>query len=43
MIFTALLNLITNAIKFSKKHGNISVRGKESGERILIEVEDECS
>ena len=42
MVFTALLNLTNNAIKFTKKYGNVSVRGKVSGERILIEVEDEC-
>ncbi len=42
MIFTALLNLVNNAIKFTKEPGHVSVRGKKSGERILIEVEDEC-
>jgi signal transduction histidine kinase len=42
MVFTALLNLINNAMKFTKKDGNVSVRGIESGGRILIEVEDEC-
>ena len=42
MLYTALLNLVNNAIKFTKKDGNISVRGIQSGGRILIEVEDEC-
>lgn len=42
MLFTALLNLVNNAVKFTKKDGNISVRSIKSGERILIEVEDEC-
>lgn len=42
LIFSALLNLVNNAIKFTKKGGHVSVRSKESGGRILIEVEDEC-
>jgi len=42
MLFTALLNLVNNAIKFTKLQGNVSVRGKESAGRVLIEVEDEC-
>lgn len=42
MVFTALLNLVNNAIKFTKKSGKVSVRGKISGERIVIDVEDEC-
>ncbi len=42
LIFSALSNLVSNAIKFTKEGGNIWVRGKESGERLLIEVEDEC-
>ncbi len=40
--FTALLNLVNNAIKFTKEPGNVLVRAKISGGRILIEVEDEC-
>jgi hypothetical protein len=42
MIFTSLLNLVNNAMKFTKKNGNVLVRGIESEGRILIEVEDEC-
>lgn len=42
MVFSALSNLVNNAMKFTKEHGNVLVRGKRSGERILIEVEDEC-
>jgi len=42
LIFSALLNLVGNAVKYSKKHGNVSIRAKESAGRILIEVEDEC-
>ncbi len=42
MVFSALSNLVNNAVKFTKEHGNVTVRGKESGGRVLIEVEDEC-
>jgi signal transduction histidine kinase len=42
MVFTALLNLVNNAVKFTKERGNVWVRSKISGERVLIEVEDEC-
>ncbi len=42
LFFSALSNLVSNAIKFTKKNGHVWVRGKRSGERILIEVEDEC-
>lgn len=42
LIFSALSNLVNNAIKFTKKNGNVSVRGKELKGRILIEVNDEC-
>ncbi len=41
LLFSALSNLVNNAVKFTRR-GRVSVRGKESGERILIEVEDEC-
>ncbi|HLD49613.1 MAG TPA: HAMP domain-containing sensor histidine kinase, partial [bacterium] len=42
LFFSALSNLLNNAIKFTKEKGNVRVRGRKSGGRILIEVEDEC-
>ena len=42
LIFSALSNLLNNAIKFTRKNGHISIRARKSGKRILIEVEDEC-
>ncbi len=42
LVFSAASNLVNNAMKFTKEHGHVSVRGKASGGRILIEVEDEC-
>jgi signal transduction histidine kinase len=42
LVFSALSNLVNNAMKFTKRNGRVFVRGKESAGRILIEVEDEC-
>lgn len=43
LVFSAVSNLVSNAMKFTKEGGQVSVRAKESGGgRILIEVEDEC-
>jgi signal transduction histidine kinase len=42
LLYSALSNLIQNAIKFTRLEGKIEVRGKEQGETILLEVEDEC-
>ena len=41
-ILSAVANLIQNAIKYTKSGGKIWLRGKLIGDRILIEVEDEC-
>jgi len=42
LMFSALSNLIQNAIKYSHHGAKIQVRGKSHGERIVFEVEDEC-
>jgi len=42
LIFSALSNLVSNAMKFTIQNGKVSVRSKESEGRVLIEVEDEC-
>lgn len=42
LIFSALSNVMGNALNFTKKHGKVTVSGKKFGKRILIEVEDEC-
>lgn len=39
---SALSNLVQNAIKFSREGGTINVRGMLEGERVVVEVEDEC-
>lgn len=42
MMFSALSNLVNNAMKFTPNSGKVSVRAKESGKRVFIEVQDEC-
>src|SRR5262249_42014402 len=37
-----LANLIGNAVKFTHEGGAVDVRWRERGERIEIEVSDEC-
>ncbi|MEK6775243.1 MAG: HAMP domain-containing sensor histidine kinase [Bdellovibrionota bacterium] len=41
-ILSAIANIIQNAIKYSKSGAKILLRGKLTGDRVLIEVEDEC-
>jgi len=38
----AVANLVQNALKFSRPGGHISVKAYSAGDRILIEVQDEC-
>jgi signal transduction histidine kinase len=42
LVYSALSNLIQNALKFTKRGGRVQVRGNSVGEKIVIEVEDEC-
>lgn len=42
LLFSAISNLVSNGMKFTKKNGNVSLRAKELNGRILVEVEDEC-
>jgi hypothetical protein len=42
-VMTAVvMNLLQNAIKFTKPHTTVTLRGIASGDRVLIEVEDGC-
>jgi signal transduction histidine kinase len=41
-LISALSNLVQNAIKYSKEGGTIRIRGKETSENVLLEVEDRC-
>jgi len=42
MLAAAMSNLLSNAFKFSKPHGHVSLRAHSRADRVLIEVEDEC-
>ncbi|MDP4244122.1 MAG: HAMP domain-containing sensor histidine kinase [Bacteroidota bacterium] len=42
LFVSALANLVQNALKFSKPGGTVQVRTRQDGDRVLIEVEDEC-
>lgn len=42
LIYSAVSNLVQNAIKYSRMGGRIQIRGKIEDENIVVEVEDEC-
>jgi signal transduction histidine kinase len=42
ILAAALANLLQNAFKFTRVHGNVSLKARASGDRVLFEVEDEC-
>ncbi len=42
LIISALSNLVQNAIKFTTPGGIVWIRSKAAGDRVLIEIEDQC-
>jgi signal transduction histidine kinase len=42
MLYSAVSNLLQNAFKFSHSHGSVSLKAHGVGDRVLIEVEDQC-
>jgi signal transduction histidine kinase len=42
LLHSAVSNLIQNAIKYTRPGGRIQVRGSFNGEKVVIEVEDQC-
>jgi signal transduction histidine kinase len=42
LLYSALSNLIQNALKYTRHNGKVQVRGSVSGEHVVVEVEDEC-
>jgi signal transduction histidine kinase len=42
LFYSALSNLIQNALKYSRAGGCIQVRGYQGNSRLVVEVEDEC-
>ena len=42
LLASALSNLLQNAFKFTHARGNVSLRTRTKGDRVFIDVEDEC-
>jgi signal transduction histidine kinase len=42
LLTSALMNLVNNAVKFTRPGGRVVLRARSIGSRLLIEVEDEC-
>ena len=42
LIYSAVSNLVQNALKYTRNGGRIQIRGKIVDENIIVEVEDEC-
>jgi signal transduction histidine kinase len=42
LIYSAVSNLVQNALKYTRTGGRIQIRGKILDENIIVEVEDEC-
>ena len=42
LLGSAVSNLLHNAFKLTPPHGQVSLRTRKAGDRVLIEVEDEC-
>jgi signal transduction histidine kinase len=42
LLASALMNLLTNAFKFTPAGGRVAMRALRTGNRVLIEVQDEC-
>ena len=42
LLYSAVSNLLQNAFKFTRSHSHVALKAFGSGDRVLIEVEDEC-
>ncbi len=42
ILAAAVANLLQNAVKFTRPHGRVSLTAHSAGDRLLIDVEDEC-
>jgi signal transduction histidine kinase len=42
LLASALMNFLQNAFKFTREHGQVTLRTHGEDDRVLIEVEDEC-
>ena len=42
ILTSVVANLVQNAVKFTKREGRITIRGHVAGDRVLIDVQDQC-
>lgn len=42
LLYSTVSNLLQNAFKFTRSHGHVSLKAYGTGDRVLIEVEDQC-
>lgn len=42
LLYSALSNLVRNAVKFTHSGGQLQLRARGSGKRVTVQVEDEC-
>ena len=42
MLYSAVSNLLQNAFKFTRKNSHVTLKAYGTGDRVLIEVEDQC-
>lgn len=42
MLYSAVSNLLQNAFKFTRTHGHVSLKAHRAGDRVLIDIEDQC-
>jgi signal transduction histidine kinase len=42
LLTSAVSNLVQNGLKYSKPGGHITVHGRKAGDRVIVEVADEC-
>jgi len=42
LLAAAVINLLQNAFKFSRKRGHVTLRTTATADRVLFEIEDEC-
>ena len=42
MLASGVANLLQNAFKFTRPHSHVSLKAHAAGDRVLIEIEDEC-
>jgi signal transduction histidine kinase len=42
LIHSAISNLVQNALKYTHHGGKIQLRGRHVGEKVILEIEDEC-